>query len=75
MLQNFITALIGKKKLIGYVSAGLLAIAGLFLGFSSQEMKDMVCAAPVVEVPQEIKDKVDAVKGEVAPAPVAAPAK
>lgn len=71
MLQNILSALIGKKKLIGYIAAGLLAVAGLFLGFSSQEMKEIVCAAPVVEVPKEIKDKVEA----IAPAPVAAPAK
>lgn len=62
MIQNIIMALIGKKKLIGYVAAGLLAVAGLFLGFSSQEMKDMVCAVPAIEVPKDIKDKVEVLK-------------
>lgn len=60
LLSRIIGAIIDKKKIIGWIAAVIIGIVALVMGMNSAELKDAICAAPVVNIP--------------APAPVAAPA-
>lgn len=76
MLQNIIKAILGKKKIIGWISAALIAVIALVIGEPVTELKDAICAAPTLEVPSEVKAKVEALQAPVkAEAPKAEGAK
>ena len=53
--NRLIEAFIGKKKLIGWVSAIGIAVGAVAAGMSSQEFKDAVCSAPVINAGSEQK--------------------
>lgn len=50
-LPSWILALLPKKKVIGWVSAALMAVAAAAVGMQTPEFKQAVCDAPVVNLP------------------------
>ena len=42
-------AFVGKKKIIGWISAVLLAIGAASVSMQTEEFKKAVCDAPVIE--------------------------
>lgn len=47
----WVLALLPKKKVIGWISAGLIAVAAAAMGMQSAEFKSAVCDASVVQLP------------------------
>lgn len=43
---------VSKKRVIKYLSALGLALGALMAGMQTQEFKDAVCSAPVLDIPQ-----------------------
>ena len=50
IVERIIGLFINKKKIIGYVSAVVLAIGAAGAAMSTKEFKEAVCAAPVLEI-------------------------
>lgn len=69
-MKGILSALLEKKKVIGIISAILIAVIAAFLGTSSESLKQAICEAPVVELPKEAPPAAAEVK-----APDAAPTK
>lgn len=51
ILEKIVSAFVDKKRVIGWVSAVGLAVGALAASMSTQEFKDAVCSAPVIQVP------------------------
>lgn len=64
-IQKLIEQLIDKKRVIGWLSAIILAVLASVAGMQTQEFKDAVCSAAVI--PQKAPD------APVIPAPAMKP--
>lgn len=51
LVQKILEIFLDKKRVIGWVSAGMIAIGAAYVGMSSSEFKDVVCKASVIEAP------------------------
>lgn len=51
IIQRLITALIDKKKIIGWVAAAIMAVVAVVLGMNTAELKSAVCSGPTLELP------------------------
>ena len=52
LIERIAGSFLSKKKIIKYGSAVLLAAGALFASMRTQEFKDAVCSAPVLDLPQ-----------------------
>lgn len=50
-IQKIMELFLDKKRVIGWVSAAMIAIGAAYAGISSKDFKDAVCTAPVLESP------------------------
>lgn len=55
IVERLIGVFIDKKRVIGWISAVVIAVSAVAAGLSSQEFKDAVCAGPVIEAPGATK--------------------
>lgn len=55
MLQRLIEMFISKKKVIGFVSAIVIALIAAVLGMSASEVKESIISGPTIELPQADK--------------------
>lgn len=51
-IMRIIGLFVNKKKVVGWIAAPLLVLGAAAAAMSTQEFKDAVCAAPVIEVPK-----------------------
>lgn len=51
LFERIISAIIDKKKIIGWIAAVIIGIVALVLGMGSAELKQAICDAPVVSIP------------------------
>ncbi len=56
-LKNLLLNMLGKKKVIGLVGAGLIMAAAFVLGEPASMLKDAICSEKVMEVPEGLKAK------------------
>lgn len=49
ILKKMVAAFISKKRVIGWVSAVVIAFAAGALGMSTGEIKDAICSTPAIE--------------------------
>lgn len=47
----WVLALLPKKKVVGWISAAVMAVAAAAVGMQSAEFKSAVCDAPVLQLP------------------------
>jgi len=57
ILMRIFSVIISKKKIIGWVGAIILAGAAIVLKMPVLEVKDSVCGAPVIQVPENLQAK------------------
>lgn len=43
-----------KKRIVGWIGAAAIAIGAAMAGMQSKEVKEAVCGAQVIEVPQPV---------------------
>lgn len=55
ILLKIAGAFINKKRVIGWISAAVIAGGAVATGLQTQEFKDAVCSAPVLEKLPEAK--------------------
>jgi hypothetical protein len=53
-IPAWVLALVPKKKVIGWISAALIAVAAAATGMQSAEFKSAVCDAGVVQLPAPV---------------------
>lgn len=51
LVQKVLEMFLDKKRIIGWVSAAMIALGAAYAGMSSSEFKDVVCKASVIEAP------------------------
>ena len=57
MIKDLILKLMGKKKVIGFVAAALISVLAFVLGEPAAYLKEAICDAPTIELPDSIKAK------------------
>lgn len=64
LLERIITALIDKKKIIGWIAAVIIAIVAMVFGMNTAELKQAICDAPTVSIPTPAPAVAEPVKGK-----------
>ena len=52
IVERIVGFFVNKKKVVGWAAALVMLIGGAAMSMSTQEFKDAVCAAPVLDLPQ-----------------------
>jgi len=50
-IPAWVLAFMPKKKVVGWISAAIMAVAAAAVGMQTAEFKSAVCDAPVVNLP------------------------
>lgn len=51
VIQKLLEIFLDKRRVIGWISAAMIAIGAAYVGMSTTDFKSAVCGAPVIEVP------------------------
>lgn len=51
VIQKIIEIFLDKRRVIGWISAAMIAVGAAYAGMSTKDFKDAVCGAPVIEAP------------------------
>jgi hypothetical protein len=55
ILAKLASVFLNKKKVIGWIASAAMVALAAAAGMQTQEFKDAVCSAPVVEQASEVK--------------------